>query len=175
MEMLPWRQTNNKVKIELVNKSTKDCWLSQIQRHLENSIKEQLKRLLTIVTIQNNNHWNSSIAIDTGQHSQFLRCFLYFFFHYDEKLSHCCAMPPPSSDNIDIGLLCHFFFFSRALSHPIRAQKYSLPIAEMLSAPLEKYFPAKNILYVTSKFWASFTKRDDICRKITLGAVFASG
>ena len=78
--------------------------------------------------------------------------YLYFFFHYDEKLSHCCAMPPPSSDNIDIGLLCHFFFFSRALSHPIRAQKYSLPIAEMLSAPLEKYFPAKNILYVASKF-----------------------
>ena len=31
--MSPWRrtneQTNNKVKIELVNKSTKDCWLSQ--------------------------------------------------------------------------------------------------------------------------------------------------
>ena len=27
--MSPWRQTNNKVKIELVNKLTKDCWLSQ--------------------------------------------------------------------------------------------------------------------------------------------------
>ena len=29
--MSPWRRrtTNNKVKIELVNKSTKDCWLSQ--------------------------------------------------------------------------------------------------------------------------------------------------
>ena len=33
MEMSPWRRTNeqtiNKVKIELVNKLTKDCWLSQ--------------------------------------------------------------------------------------------------------------------------------------------------